>query len=109
VLSSADSEYSFSGYIIKLDGITTGMNHFENNISFKYYPNPFTDKITISGTIQFDNTEVLLRTVSGQTIVHKKNISGNNIEINTGNIPAGIYFLELKQNDTQFVGKVIKQ
>jgi hypothetical protein len=109
VLSSADSEYSFSGYVIKLDGITTGMNHFENDISFKYYPNPFTDKITISGKVQFENAELWLRSLSGQTIIHKKNISGNNIELNTGTMPAGIYFLEINQKDAQFVGKVIKQ
>jgi hypothetical protein len=108
VLSSADSEYSFSGYVIKLDGITTGMNHFENDISFKYYPNPFTDKITISGKVQFENAELWLRSLSGQTIIHKKNISGNNIELNTGTMPAGIYFLEINQKDAQFVGKVMK-
>ena len=109
LLFSADSEYSFSGYVMKLDGITTNIKHFENDISFKCYPNPFTDKITISGARQLLNADFWLRSVSGQTIVHKKNISGNNIEINTGNIPAGIYFLEINQKGTQFVGKVIKQ
>ena len=109
VLFSADSEYSFSGYVMKLDGITTNIKHFENDISFKCYPNPFSNKITISGARQMLNADFWLRSVSGQTIVHKKNISGNNIEINTGNIPAGIYFLEINQKGTQFVGKVIKQ
>lgn len=108
VISSADSEYSFSGYIIKLDGITTGLNPFKNETSIKYYPNPFSEKITISGKVQFENAELWLRSVSGQTIIHKNNVSGNNIELNTGKIPAGIYFLEMKQKDGQFVVKVIK-
>jgi len=108
VLSSAETEYSFSGYVIKLDGITTNINHFENDISFSYYPNPFSDKITISGKVQFENAKLWLRSVTGQTIIQKKNISGNHIELNTGTMPAGIYFLEMKQKDAQFVVKVMK-
>ncbi|MGM0620897.1 MAG: SBBP repeat-containing protein [Bacteroidota bacterium] len=109
VLNSADSEFSFSGYVIKLNGITTTINHFKNDISFIYYPNPFSDKITISGSQPLQNAVLWLRSVSGQTIIHKQNLTGNNIEINTGKIPAGVYFLELKQKDDKFVGKVIKQ
>ena len=108
VLSSADAEYSFSGYVIKLDGITTNINRLENDISFNYFPNPFSDKITISGKVHFENAELWLRSVAGQTIIHKKNIFGNSIELNTGTMPAGVYFLEIEQKDVQFVGKVIK-
>jgi hypothetical protein len=107
VLSSNENNYT--GYIIKLNGITSAINNIEKDASFKCYPNPFSEKITVSGSQPMKKAELRLRSVSGQTIIHKKNISGNNIELNTGRIPAGVYFLELKQKDMQFVGKVIKQ
>lgn len=103
------NEDNYTGYIIKLNGITSAINNIEKDASFKCYPNPFSEKITVSGSQPMKNAELRLRSVSGQTIIHKKNLVGNNIEINTGKIPAGIYFLEIKQKDAQIVGKVIKQ
>jgi hypothetical protein len=84
------------------------LNPVKNELSINYYPNPFSDKITITGNLQFKNAELWLRSIDGKTIVHKKNISGNNVELKTGTISAGIYFLEMKQENARFIGKIIK-
>jgi hypothetical protein len=100
---------NYTGYIVKLNGISSVSNFIDNDLAVQYFPNPFSEKITVSVSQSLQNAELWLRSVSGKTIIHKQNLTGNNIEINTGNIPAGIYFLEIKQKDTQIVGKVIKQ
>ncbi|MFW5774592.1 MAG: T9SS type A sorting domain-containing protein, partial [Tangfeifania sp.] len=107
VLTSTPDMYS--GFMLKLNGISSGTNTLTTNDFIHFYPNPFSNKITISATQQLQNAELWLHSVSGQTIIHKNNVSGSNIELVTGNIPAGIYFLEIKQKDNQFVGKVMKQ
>lgn len=68
--------------------------HFEKNIQIS--PNPFTDQILIkTDNSIFSITELQLLNQLGQPILKKK-ISENAFELNTENLPKGIYFLSLK-------------
>ncbi len=61
-------------------------------------PNPANDVINIA----FENSEapitVLLRNAQGQTVV-TKTTSGNMVEISVANLPTGLYWAELWQNE----------
>jgi predicted MPP superfamily phosphohydrolase len=73
---------------------------------FIIYPNPTTGKITIE------------KNLNGTTSFTINNIEGKNVligqaselkEIDLGNLPAGVYYLNLKSQNTTLVTKIIKK
>jgi hypothetical protein len=84
----------------------TNLNE-ENEICI--YPNPATDRITISSVIPFQNSSIKLYNILGQ-IVHKKpHSNGNQIYLDASDLSKGTYILEIKQKDNIIRRKFIKQ
>lgn len=82
------------------------LNNLTKATIVKTYPNPFTDKVTISfNDKQLLNSKAVLTTVSGYRL---KNIDLNNYNqsIDMSALPAGIYLLKLSNNQ---VIKLVKQ
>ncbi len=71
-----------------------------NALLFKIYPNPFTEFTTL----QFANArglryDLTVTNMTGQLVRNIKNIAGDHITIERGELPPGMYFFALKSAD----------
>lgn len=80
---------------------TTGMNN--NNSTFSnisWYPNPFISSITLSNqNAIFSNATLMLYNIFGQPVMQLKNISGKKVIIHRNNLPKGIYYAQLIEDN----------
>jgi hypothetical protein len=91
------------------DGLMTSIE-VNYGLEANVYPNPANDFVTIDlqGVIK-DNSTVELMTLTG-AVVATSNISNNKARINTANIAEGLYFYQVKNNQTATVsGRIIVQ
>ena len=76
------------------------------------YPNPFSSDIQVKLSAKRNNTTIFLRDVFGRTISITEiasNDSGNPIHIETGNLPAGFYYIEINCDGERSIYPVVKQ
>ncbi len=83
------------------DGTFVGLEE-SNTVSFKVFPNPSTDYVTVSG---FDKESVMVKVsdLSGRTVIHKK-IGLNNALVNIKELNRGIYVLTLSDETDSVIG-----
>jgi len=101
---SAESR-QFSG------NVTLGIQDIENNSLTSVYPNPAKDNLTVVvnvsdiKTASIDILSIVGKRVFSQTV---SNLSSgkNEININTSNMPSGIYFVNIKYKNTNEVHKL---
>jgi hypothetical protein len=83
----------------------------KNIESLNIYPNPASDQITIEFELtEANNTSIKLTNILGQTVWEMENvfIVGNNkLEIDVGELPKGLYFVQLVNSSTQVTQKFI--
>jgi hypothetical protein len=78
----------------------------DSNINF--LPNPFTDKLTISTDINFENSTLKIFNSVGQLVKEINNLYGQTLIIERGNLKSGIYFAQIVQNNKVFkVNKIM--
>ena len=95
--SNEDGGYGSGWYIddINFENITWVK---ENEIQkINIYPNPFSEK----ATIEFDDTDLSnyrlsVYNISGTKVLEMKDIRSDKVELEKGNLAAGIYIIELK-------------
>ena len=97
-----DSSFLFPAPIIEI----------ENESVFKVYPNPASTNITIESDINTRISGIQIIDIYGKEIMHWENLSNvkqepfsTSIEVST--YPKGIYFIQLKTAEHNFVKKVI--
>lgn len=61
--------------------------------SFEIHPNPATDRLIVDGNLA--NTQVLIRNAFGQVLFNSR-ITSLPFEIDTENLPSGIYLIEVR-------------
>lgn len=83
-------------------GITGIEETFSQNTSVKIYPNPFNSSTTIQFNSSIKNAELNIYNMYGQKIKIINHISGDKIKIDRDNLPSGIYFIHLTQDNTTF-------
>ena len=62
------------------------------------YPNPFSEETTITATTYFTNATLILYNVVGEKVKTIAAITGNTIVLKKGNLPNGIYVIQLLEN-----------
>lgn len=62
-------------------------------------PNPFSYSTTIQTDMKFKNANLSIYNSTGQEVKHLKYINGNSITFYRDNLPSGIYFLRLTQEN----------
>lgn len=97
----------FSGIIYKSTDIDLGINDLGNEQGLSIYPNPVNDKINISidSTINTENLCFEIYSVSGEKLISHSNLEA----IDVSGIPAGIYFLKVKNETISRMKKFIKE
>lgn len=87
--------------------IATGINEINPENSVTVYPNPFsTETILQSGEILNDATLTACN-LYGQQVKQIKNITGQTITFNRDNLPSGIYFIRIIQDNKTIATKKI--
>jgi hypothetical protein len=77
-----------------------------DNCKINIYPNPATDKITISGNMLTENANIKIYSVSGNLV---SEFSYDENEINLSNLQKGIYFISIKAESNIYTKKIIIQ
>lgn len=77
--------------------IVTSLQEFEN-ISFKVYPNPAIDLITVSVNETVQVKKVRVYSVSGQIIIEKE-MPEHNLQFDVSELQSGMYLLEFETDD----------
>lgn len=88
---------------------TADIPHFEN---LSVYPNPASERITIHfDTFDTRKAEINLYSLQGSKMLSRTNLAlhpgRNEINIQIGHLPAGVYFLQLETGNYTKTGKVI--
>ena len=88
------------GVLFKYQLGTLGIQNLsENNTSVSVYPNPFSIHTTIQSAIVLKNAILTVYNLQGQAVKEIVNISGQTITLNRNNLPSGLYFIRLTENN----------
>jgi hypothetical protein len=71
-----------------------------NDFVFRVYPNPFSAETTFRTTENLKNATLTVYDSYGHIVKQIKNISGQTITLHRDNVPSGVYFSRLVQNNT---------
>ena len=85
--------------------ILTGLSAKSENIQLSAYPNPFNTLLTL--TTKSTGASVRVTDISGK-IVYSEILTNEVSTLDLANLEAGIYFLELNQEDQKTIKKIIK-
>lgn len=110
VVTTWKNNYNSQPFILDCDLtlVTTVLENQTNVNQLSIYPNPFNDFTTIQSNSIFHKAELTLYSVLGQKVKTINRISGNEIKIDRDNLPSGIYFIRLVQdNNTITTEKLI--
>ena len=92
---------------ILLNGVPTGTKEIPDGVHI--YPNPVSNWLVVKS----DNGEILdwqLLSIDGATMLSDmKVVSGRHLEVNTENLPNGIYILRVLRGNGPFSYKFIKE
>jgi uncharacterized protein (TIGR02145 family) len=88
-----------NGYSVRcLNDILKSGVQVHNNPGFSIFPNPFHSSATIYLPV-IENAELSIVNLYGQTVKTMNHLSTSEIKINRENLPDGIYFIYLIQNN----------
>lgn len=90
------------------DGAVTAVSEISNNAGVTIYPNPFCSSTTLRADKFLKNATLTIYNSCGLVVKELKNVSGQSITLQRGNLSAGLYFLSLAQdNDAVITYKLI--
>lgn len=93
-------------FVNKLNG-TTGIVEHNSASEILIFPNPFSYQTHFQSDIFFENAMLTVDNVFGQTVKQIKNISGHLVIMQRDNLPSGLYFIRLTQDDKIIATKKI--
>lgn len=91
---------STNGKVYKVDITTSVPEAPAQNLKLKnIYPNPFTTSATVHTTNPMVNATMTIVNSFGQAVKTVQNINGTSFTINRDNLPAGLYSIQLRQDN----------
>ena len=81
----------------------TGIDKKEIKLSFKVFPIPFYSSATLQANKNLNNATLTIYNSFGQQVKQIKNIYSEAIVLQRDNLPSGLYFLQLTQDDKTIV------
>lgn len=87
---------------------TTGIDENNTEKDVFIFPNPFSSTTTVQTDNVFKDATLIVYNLHGQQVKQIKNISGQTVTLHRDNLPMGLYFIHLTQdNKTITTGKLI--
>jgi hypothetical protein len=82
------------GFLTKVSGFTTGINEFNDNSKFNFFPNPVSNVTTIV-LPDFTTTQTFEIINMAGTSIFKKEIESSNQQIDLSHLRSGLYFIRI--------------
>lgn len=102
---------SADGWIFKVTGGTNGIEDVNNQNIFSAFPNPFVNEITLE--LSNSNSEIEKISIYNVLGEKMKSLENENFvdgyKIETSDLPAGVYFVEVTGRDFKSTKKLIKE
>ena len=76
-----------------------GLNENSNKYDFSIFPNPCNSSTTIKTKVNLNNATITIYNAFGQALKQVKNISGQTIFFYRENLPSGLYFIGLTEEN----------
>jgi hypothetical protein len=76
-----------------------GINENSNKYIFSIFPNPFTSSTTLKTIGYLKNATLTIYNSYGQTLKQLNNISGQTVSFSRDNLPVGLYFIRLTEEN----------
>jgi hypothetical protein len=90
--------------------ITSSLSTKENTISkLSLYPNPVSNNLNINFENNLENANLKIISITGQTVLEKQNISGNNFNFDVSSLTNGMYIVQVNDVNSVTNSKFIKQ
>jgi hypothetical protein len=91
-------------YLIKTDqnGLIVGQSEIESKENLLIYPNPFSSQTILKSDNIFKDATLIVYNIHGQIVKQIKNISGKTTTISRDNLPSGLYFLHITEDNKTF-------
>ena len=80
----------------------------DTNFNVAVYPNPFVNEFEASFDKEYDNMNVLIQTLSGQTVFRKNYQNNNSIRVNLSGYSGQTYIVTINADGKTFTAKLIK-
>lgn len=81
------------------DCLSSGIENIFLSNKIKIYPNPFYSQTTLQTDFFLDNATLIVVNVFGYTVKQMKNISGTTVTLKRDNLPSGLYFIQLVEDN----------
>jgi len=92
---AGNENYKFAMSNYKENRIASGTSTLKDN-DLIIYPNPFTRRTVIKFNNPGGLYQLIITTLTGKIILHKYNITESRYELDRGDLPPGVYLLEMK-------------
>jgi len=86
----------------------TALKDDELKNSLSWYPNPVTDDLFIDMARQYHNIEIIIHEMAGKTIYVMNIKEQQFIQINTESLSRGMYFVQIKADNSYTTFKIVK-
>jgi hypothetical protein len=99
-----------SGYlegVYKLNTTTVSVPETGTNDQLGIFPNPFSSQTTLKTGKPLNNATLTVVDCSGQTVKQLHGISGQTFTLSRDDLPAGLYFVRLTEENTTYTNKLI--
>jgi hypothetical protein len=100
-------------YVNSVWGIYTGINNEYARVALQVYPNPVTEKCTITLPADFNqqNTAFTVYSSTGIPVFAPVSVSGDKAVLNLENVPSGFYLVRLANDNytTIYQARIIKK
>jgi len=91
------------------EAVTTGIESLNySDAGFEVYPNPFSQELNIRSNEKLRSLDVSMYNSQGQQIIFNQVHNVENFTVPTEQLPAGVYFLNVKSGDAIQSIKVVK-
>lgn len=96
-LPSFIAGYDYSNKKVRC--LTIGIDDVSKDESIKVFPNPFSTQTELQTDKYFKNATLRVYNIDGETVMQMANLSGQTIVLHRNNLPSGLYFLRLMQDN----------
>jgi len=99
VINDSTDVYELDPWFLPSNSSTTGIANIEKQIAVAVYPNPFSSETILKMNTRLKNATLTIYNTFGQQVTQLKNLSGQTVIVHRDNLPSGLYFLQLEQEN----------